>query len=122
MFLEVFALKRDVPFFADLIADLDDFDIQANRYALIINIKYLNRRMFPYIREGLTKGGVLIFETFLASPDPAKERSICGDYLLQENELLNAFSSLKIIWYQEAEETDHDEVAYLASLVGIKIQ
>jgi SAM-dependent methyltransferase len=102
-------------------ADLDDFDIPANRYDLIVNIKYLNRRLFPYITEGLTKGGVLIFETFLASPDGTMERAICPEYLLQENELLHAFSSLKIVLYQEAEKTDHDETAYLASLVGIKI-
>ena len=102
-------------------ADLDDFDIPANRYDLIVNIKYLNRRLFPDIREGLAQNGVLIFETFLASPDPAKEQSICRDYLLQEKELLHAFSSLKIVLYQEAEKTDHDETAYLASLVGIKI-
>jgi SAM-dependent methyltransferase len=102
-------------------ADLDDFDIPANRYDLIVNIKYLNRRLFPYIREGLAQNGVLIFETFLASPDATKEQAICPEYLLQENELLNAFSSLKIVLYQEAEKTDHDETAYLASLVGIKI-
>jgi tellurite methyltransferase len=102
-------------------ADLDDFDIPANRYDLIVNIKYLNRRLFPYIREGLTKDGVLIFETFLASPDPANEQPISRDYLLQENELLHAFASLKIVLYQEADETDHDETAHLASLVGIKI-
>ncbi len=103
-------------------ADLDNFDIPANRYDLIVNIKYLNRRLFPYINAGLTKGGVLIFETFLDSPNPAKEQSICRDYLLRESELLQAFSTLKIVSYQESEETDHDEVAYLASLVGIKIR
>jgi len=103
-------------------ADLDVFDIPPNRYDLIVNIKYLNRRLFPYIAEGLTKGGVLIFETFLASPDATKERAICREYLLQENELLRAFLSLKIVLYQEAEETDPGEAAYMASLVGIKIR
>jgi SAM-dependent methyltransferase len=102
-------------------ADLDDFVIPANRYNLIVNIKYLNRRLFPCIREGLAPGGVLIFETFLDTPDLTMHQPICRDYLLKENELLHAFSSLKIVLYQEAEENDHDETAYLASLVGIKI-
>ena len=102
-------------------ADLDEFDIPANRYDLIVNIKYLNRRLFPYILEGLAPGGVLIFETFLDSPNPAKNQPNCRDYWLRENELVQAFSSLKIILYKEAEEADHDEAAYLASLVGIKI-
>ena len=103
-------------------ADLDEFDIPAKRYDLIVNIKYLNRRLFPYIRKGLTRGGVLIFETFLTTPKPLKEQTNCRDYLLQEKELLHAFSSLEIVLYQEAEETDHDGTEYLASLVGIKNQ
>jgi SAM-dependent methyltransferase len=103
-------------------ADLDEFDIPAKRYDLIVNIKYLNRRLFPHISEGLALGGILIFETFLDSPNSANEKSICRDYLLRENELLHAFSSLNIILYKEAEETDYDEAAYLASLVGIKIR
>jgi SAM-dependent methyltransferase len=101
-------------------ADLDEFDIPAKRYDLIVNIKYLNRRLFPYIREGLAPGGVLIFETFMDSPNPARAEPNCREYLLRENELVRAFSSLKIVLYQEAEETDRDDAAYLASLVGIK--
>jgi SAM-dependent methyltransferase len=102
-------------------ADLDEFDIPANRYDLIVNIKYLNRRLFPYIFKGLAPGGVLIFETFLDSLNPAKKQPNCRDYLLRKNELVHAFSSLKIVFYKETEETDYDKIIYLASLVGIKI-
>jgi len=101
--------------------DLDDFDIAARRYDLIVNINYLNRRLFPYIREGLSPGGILVFQTFLDSPEPAKHRPACRDYLLRENELLHAFLSLKVLMYREAEETHHDDAALMASLVGIKI-
>jgi SAM-dependent methyltransferase len=87
--LNLFAAKH--PNIHPICADLDDFDIPANRYDLIINIKYLNRRLFPYIREGLTPGGVLIFQTFLDSPDPGTDQPACRDYLLRENELLHAF-------------------------------
>lgn len=103
-------------------ADLDDFDIPANRYNLIVNIKYLNRRLFPYIREGLVPGGILIFETFLDSPNPVENQPHCRDYLLRENELLHAFLSLKIVCYKEAKEETDAEGAWLASLVGIKIR
>jgi tellurite methyltransferase len=101
-------------------ADLDNFDIRPRRYDLIVNIKYLNRRLFPYIREGLVPGGILIFETFLDSPDPAKNQCGCRDYLLRENELLHAFLSLKIVCYKEAKDEKDAEAAWLASLVGIK--
>ncbi|MGD8258338.1 MAG: class I SAM-dependent methyltransferase, partial [Desulfobacterales bacterium] len=39
-------------------ADLDQFDIATARYDLIVNVKFLNRRLFPYIQEGLKPGGV----------------------------------------------------------------
>ncbi len=116
--LNLFAAKH--PNIHPICADLDDFDIPANRYDLIINIKYLNRRLFPYIREGLTPGGVLIFQTFLDSPDPGTDQPACRDYLLRENELLHAFLFLKILLYKESEEKKNDETAYLVTLVGIK--
>jgi SAM-dependent methyltransferase len=102
-------------------ADLDDYEIAANQYDLIVNIKYLNRRLFPYIREGLTPGGVLIFETFLETQHPAKDQPGCSDYVLRENELLHAFLSLKILLYTEAEKKKNGEAAQLASLVGRRI-
>ena len=103
-------------------ADLDNFDIRPRRYDLIVNIKYLNRRLFPYICEGLTPGGVLIFETFLDSQHPAGNQPACRDYLLRENELLHAFLSLQIVYYKEAQDEKDAEAAWLASLVGIKIR
>ena len=102
-------------------ADLDHYDIPANRYDLIVNIKYLNRRLFPYILEGLAPGGVLIFETFLDSQHPTVGQPGCRDYVLRENELLHAFLSLQIVCYKEAKDEKDAEAAGLASLVGIKI-
>jgi SAM-dependent methyltransferase len=118
--LSQFAGKH--PAIHPICADLDDFEIPANRYDLMINIKYLNRRLFPYICEGLTPGGVLIFETFLDSQHPAGGRPVCRDYLLRENELLHAFLSLRILYYKEAKDEKDAEAAWLASLVGIKIR
>jgi tellurite methyltransferase len=103
-------------------ADLDHFDIPANRYDLIINIKFLNRRLFPYIRQGLAPGGVLIFQTFLDSPAENPDRPVCRDYYLCENELLHAFLSLRVLFYSEAVEKVDGESSALASLVATKIQ
>ncbi len=101
-------------------ADLDDFDIPSKRYDLIINIKFLNRRLFPYIRDGLAPGGVLIFQTFLDSSNPDTDRPVCQDYLLRKNELLHAFLSLRILRYKESEEKKNQETVCLASLIGIR--
>lgn len=48
-----------------LCVDLDPFDIPSERYILILNIRFLNRRLFPFIVEGLVPGGILIFESYL---------------------------------------------------------
>ncbi len=45
--------------------DLDTWSVPQNRYELIVNIRFLDRRLFPMIRNGLKPGGVLIFESFL---------------------------------------------------------
>jgi len=102
-------------------ADLDTFDIPGKRYDLIVNVKFLNRRILPYIKEGLRKGGILIFETFVETDKAGENESICRDYLLRKNELLNAFLCLHIIFYKEAKSvSDHHDASYLASLVAAK--
>jgi len=103
-----------------LCVDLDAFDIPRDRYGLIINIKYLNRRLFPQIREGLVAGGVLIFETFLESSDERVRQPSCRDHVLRKNELLHAFLSMQIIFYQEALDSHGQEPGYIASLVAVK--
>jgi tellurite methyltransferase len=101
-------------------ADLDGFDIAPDRYDLIVDVLYLNRRLFPQICEGLVPGGVLIFETLVASPGGAGDEGHCRDYLLRENELLHAFLSLKVVYYREALSPSPGGERLTASLVGIK--
>ena len=116
--LKLFAGKH--PNIQPICADLDNFDIATHHYDLIINIKYLNRRLFPYMLKGLAPGGILIFQTFLDSPKQRKNQTVCGDYRLRQNELIKAFLSLKILLYKESEEKQNDEAVYLATLVGNK--
>jgi tellurite methyltransferase len=101
-------------------ADLDVFDIAAARYDLIVNIFYLNRRLFPQIREGLKPGGVLIFESLLETPEHQGSTDRCRDYFLRPNELLHGFLSLRILHYHEETESGADESRRLASLVGVR--
>jgi tellurite methyltransferase len=107
-------------------ADLDHFDIAPNLYGLIINIRYLNRRLFPYIKEGLVPGGILIFESFLQKPDNNKTLSkkdhqpSCRDYLFRENELLHGFLSLTVRYYREFVTQQSGSSQWMASLVAMK--
>ncbi|MCU0560551.1 MAG: class I SAM-dependent methyltransferase [Desulfobacterales bacterium] len=101
-------------------ADLELFDIPAARYDLIVDVLYLNRRLFPQICEGLAPGGILIFETLVAAPGSAAEEGHCRDYLLRENELLHAFLSLNVIYYREGGETGREGERVMAALVAVK--
>ena len=101
-------------------ADLDTYDILPGRYDLILNILYLNRRLFPQIREGLKPGGLLIFETLIEVPGRAEGREHCRDYFLRENELLHSFLSMRIIYYHEERSSGPEESRPLASLVAVR--
>jgi len=99
--------------------DLDRFEIPAKRYSLIVNVRYLSRRLFPYIREGLWPGGLLIFQSYLETDHPDAASPTCRDYLLRKNELLHAFLPLRIVYYREAEDPSRDDRYLQASLVAV---
>ncbi len=92
--------------------DIDTWQIPQNRYQLIINIRFLDRRLFPMIKKGLKPGGVLIFESFI---DEKK------DYCLEINELLHAFNSFQIVYYEEKENDPSDKFDQSVYMVAIKI-
>jgi SAM-dependent methyltransferase len=100
--------------------DLDILDISADRYSLIVNTKYLSRRLFPYIYEGLVHGGLLIFETYTKSKDFHPQRPFRDDHLLRSNELLHAFLRLKILFYMESSIPGPNDPYPLTSLVAVK--
>ena len=100
--------------------DLDLYNIE-EKYDLIININYLNRRLMPQMLQALKEGGVVIFETFITAHDVAEKGSMNPDYLLNTNELLRAFVDLDIIYYEEKNIVNfRGEDARLASLVARK--
>ena len=114
-------IPRRHPRLNRICADLDLFDIPADRYSLIVNIRFLNRRLFPYIIEGLIGGGLLIFETYLDNKENGEEGPLRRDHRLEPNELLHAFLPLRIRYYREGAENRQKHAASVASLVGIKI-
>jgi hypothetical protein len=100
---------------------LDIWDIPAARYDLILNIRFLNRRLFPSIMEGLAENGVLIFESYLVGGLPKGTKGpVCRDYLLRQNELLRAFLPLTIVYYREAIGRRTIAKGRSASLVAVK--
>jgi SAM-dependent methyltransferase len=101
--------------------DFDVFDIPMNRYCLILNIRFLHRRLFPQIIEGLVDGGMLIFETYLVWKDMEPVSAHNRDFMLRPNELLHSFLPLRVIHYQEKISEDSEESRPIAALVAIKM-
>ncbi|NNG02062.1 MAG: methyltransferase domain-containing protein [Desulfobacteraceae bacterium] len=102
--------------------DLDDWRIPAGTYDLILNIRFLDRRLFPQIIGGLKKRGILIFESYLSGTRSAGTPDMSKDYFLRPNELLHAFLPLRIVHYRESIPADADGGKATAGLVGIKSQ
>ena len=93
-------------------ADLDTWKIPADRYSLVVNIPFLDRRLFPMIHDSLLAGGVLIFESFVGRGQAA--------YCLSSNELLRAFQSMHILYYEEKPAEHGEKYDQIATLVAAK--
>lgn len=111
---------KDLPNIMPLCVDLDTFDIPRNRYNLILNIRFLQRRLFPQIIEGLVDGGMLIFEAYLLDIKPVSGKPHRREFMLRPNELIHAFLPLRILHYQETVAEDTEEGRPIASLVAVK--
>jgi len=92
--------------------NIDAWDIPQNRYEIVVNVRFLDRRLYPMIQDGLKDGGVLIFESFIGGKKL--------EYCLKQNELLQAFQSLHIVYYEEKKSDHSDRFDQIASLVAIK--
>ncbi|MCK9491204.1 MAG: methyltransferase domain-containing protein [Sulfurimonas sp.] len=102
-------------------ADLDKYNITPNKYDLIVNVNYLNRRIVSQMKDGLKKGGVIIFETYLLAHGDFKIPTMNLDYLLRKNELLHSFIALDVIYYEERIDVNpNGERVKIASIVAKK--
>jgi tellurite methyltransferase len=83
------------------IADLEgDYCIKKDAYDVIVCFNYLQRSLIPQIKDGLRKGGVVVYETFIVDQAQfGKPRN--PDYLLKYNELLYLFRDFRCLRYRE---------------------
>ena len=100
--------------------DLDTYNLEINKYDLIVNINYLSRRLIPQMKEALRSGGVIIFETFIIAHGEFTQ-PVNPEFLLRKNELLHAFIGLDVIYYEERQDVNlRGEATMVASLVARK--
>jgi 2-polyprenyl-3-methyl-5-hydroxy-6-metoxy-1,4-benzoquinol methylase len=104
-----------------LMADLDTYKIEKERYDLIANFYFLKRSLIPRIKKGLKKGGRIIFETYILehrniSSEGPKDRK----YYLKPNELLQLFKDFQVLFYREGIFKEGGRRKAVASLIAEK--
>ncbi len=103
------AVDRDAAALAGLqaLAECVQADIESGPWPLagrhfdaVLVTHYLWRPLLPLLQASLAPGGVLIYETF-ADGQQHIGRPSRPDFLLQAGELLQAFSGLRVVAYED---------------------
>ncbi|MGC2745489.1 MAG: class I SAM-dependent methyltransferase [Candidatus Angelobacter sp.] len=84
------------------VADLDSVqDFGREQYDLVLVFFFLQRELFPALLESIKPGGTLIYKTYTTD-----QKNFAGGpshpmFLLEPNELLRAFPSVRVLHYHE---------------------
>ena len=80
------------------VADLEkhEFDIQADAFDLICDCCYLQRDLFPAMRVGVRRGGIVIAISHLVDPSP-EVKPMNPEFLLRSGELREFFAGWDIL-------------------------
>lgn len=85
-----------------VLSDLDNNSLKENEYDLVLCFNFLDRNLFSGIHQTLKSGGLLFYETFTL--DYLKYSSFKKEWVLEANELLQAFSDFHVLRYREVDE------------------
>jgi tellurite methyltransferase len=87
-------------------ADLTSFPLPRERFELAIVTRYLQRDLFPALRDVLTPGGLMIYETFTTGQLMHRRGPTSPDHLLEPGELPGHFCDFELLFYEEVLEPD----------------
>jgi tellurite methyltransferase len=82
-------------------ADLTEHPLPAARFELVVVTRYLQRDLFPALRDSLVPAGLVLYETFTARQLSLGVGPTSPDHLLQEGELRTYFNGFEILFYEE---------------------
>jgi tellurite methyltransferase len=91
------------------VADLEQngFEIEGEAYDLICDFYYLQRDLWPKLRDGVRPGGVLVAAIHLMDED-AEQETRNPAFLLQPGELRAEFDGWQLLHYHETSLNDED--------------
>ncbi len=111
------AIRRDRLPVRLIQADLVSFPLRRERYAVIINIRYLERALWPALKRAVREGGVIVVETFLIDQLQFGHPSNPA-YLLERGELADAFRDFEVGVYEEGLFESETNGAFFARMVA----
>lgn len=103
--------------------DLESEYFPDSNYDLIINFNYLERSLFPKIKNGLKSEGLLFFETVYIDYKNILKSDMSPKFMLDYNELLHSCSDMRVLKYREEivlEESYSKKEKALASIISQK--
>jgi tellurite methyltransferase len=84
------------------ICDLNTMqDLGREQYDLVVVFFFLQRELFPALLDAIKPGGILIYKTYTTEQKNFSGGPSHPMFLLEPNELLQAFSSLRVLHYHE---------------------
>ena len=84
-------------------ADLTVSRLPVRAFDIVVVTRYLQRDLFPAIKESLTAGGCVIYETFTVAQRVLGTGPTSADHLLRPGELPLAFSDWDVMFYEEVD-------------------
>lgn len=93
-------LQLDIRAYTADLTDTSNISFQAGSYDLAIITYYLDRSIFPIVKELVKTNGYIFIETFYQTGSGSRQ-TISDKYKLLSNELLKEFSGWCILFYEE---------------------
>jgi SAM-dependent methyltransferase len=94
-------------------ADLTHYPLPRGRFDLVVVCRYLQRDLFPALRDAIAPGGIVLYETFTTRQRELGRPPTSPDHLLEPGELRKAFDGFDRLFYEEV--AAPDAVARLAA-------
>lgn len=95
-------------------ADLEDYTVPTEQFDAVLCFFYLQRDLFPQMEAALKRGGALIMETYTVEQLQFARGPRRREYLLEPNELYQAFRHLRIAHYREVVRDERAVASLLA--------
>jgi len=84
-------------------ADLTRHPLPRAYFDVVLVTRYLQRDLFPAIRDAVVPGGIVIYETFTVKQLALDVGPKSPDHLLEPGELRRHFDDFEVLFYEEVE-------------------